>query len=331
MGDIMFEKNIILSIVVIFYNNEDYIEKCLKSIAPFINENIELVLVNDGSTDNSYKLAKNLVSGYNNIKLLSQINSGISAARNMGLKESKGKYIVFIDGDDYLNESISLEQIVELIETYGEDIYLFKTIKYFENKKKFSFDNFSFSQEQFNIQNKDKKLQLLINNKIFARVSRVIVKKNLLIKNNLFFNEKVVYEDEEWFLKTILMSKNIYFIDQNFYIYRKRNNSLTSTRTTSKVKDLLEIINNCYNFIISDNWSKNSIKYFRSAMVRCLRIVFTNASKFDDTYYYLNWYSDNKKIVYYIIKNNYFLKIIINLLGPQRAFKIYKKIKKIMN
>ena len=92
-----------LSIIIICYNNEKYIKNCLDSVIRKLNNNIEIIIVDDGSTDSSYNIISKRIVNIENIKLISIKNSGISIARNVGLKNAVGKYIMFIDGDDYIN------------------------------------------------------------------------------------------------------------------------------------------------------------------------------------------------------------------------------------
>ena len=91
-----------ISIIVPVYNVENYLVKCIESILNQSFKNFELILVNDGSNDNSLNICKKYIEIDNRIKLISQINKGLSAARNTGLRYAKGNYICFIDSDDFV-------------------------------------------------------------------------------------------------------------------------------------------------------------------------------------------------------------------------------------
>ena len=100
------EKNKIISVIVPIYNVEEYLEECLESIRNQTYTNIEVILVNDGSTDGSIEICERFCQQDNRFKLLTQENQGLSAARNRGVKESIGEYIMFVDSDDVVKENI---------------------------------------------------------------------------------------------------------------------------------------------------------------------------------------------------------------------------------
>lgn len=129
----MNSKNLV-SVIVPVYNAEHFIEKCIHSILNQSYKNIELILVNDGSTDNSVKICDSFAKIDNRIKLIHQANSGPSVARNNGIYNAKGKYIQFIDADDYIEENM-IETLVNEMEK-GLDIVIcgYKRIFKEENK-----------------------------------------------------------------------------------------------------------------------------------------------------------------------------------------------------
>ena len=107
----------LISVVVPVYNVEQYLKKCLDSIIKQKYNNLEIIIVNDGSTDNSQKICQEYVKKDKRIKLITQKNQGLSAARNTGIDNAHGKYISFVDSDDYLD----LEFINELYNTIIEN------------------------------------------------------------------------------------------------------------------------------------------------------------------------------------------------------------------
>ncbi|MGN1139127.1 MAG: glycosyltransferase family 2 protein [Ruminococcus sp.] len=103
-------KDVLLSIIIPVYNAEKFIDRCLKSITNEIAENTEVVIVDDGSTDNSYEICKSFENQYSSFRVIHKNNEGVSVARNVGIENSRGKYILFLDADDWLetgwNENI---------------------------------------------------------------------------------------------------------------------------------------------------------------------------------------------------------------------------------
>ena len=117
------EREILLSIIIPVYNVQDYIGKCLNSLIT-VDERIEIFVVDDGSPDNSSEIVKDIMKNYSNIHYIHKENGGVSSARNLGIALSKGKYIGFVDGDDYVDE-LYLSKLLEYIETIDFDLLCF--------------------------------------------------------------------------------------------------------------------------------------------------------------------------------------------------------------
>jgi N-acetyllactosaminide beta-1,6-N-acetylglucosaminyl-transferase len=124
--------DVLISIIVPVYNAEKYIEKCVGSLIKQTYEKIEIILIDDGSKDNSYKICKEMQSRDSRIISLSKSNGGASSARNRGLKEAKGEYIAFVDADDYVEKDY-VQIMYEAIEKNGSDIAICKPIKQYDD------------------------------------------------------------------------------------------------------------------------------------------------------------------------------------------------------
>ena len=122
-----------LTIIIAAYNVEKYIEKCLTSLVNQTYKNLEILVVNDGSTDNTKKLIEKYEKEYENLKLLNKENGGLSSARNLGLQNTKTKYVTFVDGDDYL-ELNTYEVIMKKIEEEKADLGIFNFKKVYSQK-----------------------------------------------------------------------------------------------------------------------------------------------------------------------------------------------------
>lgn len=114
-----------LSIIIPVYNVEKFVAKCLNSILEQFDDNhVEIVIVNDGSTDNSNKIIQETIEGKKGITYVLQENQGLSVARNVGLKYSRGTYVWFIDSDDYLSEG-AIGKVLSIIDNKDADVYAF--------------------------------------------------------------------------------------------------------------------------------------------------------------------------------------------------------------
>ena len=133
------------SIVVAAYNVAEYLEECVNSLANqnFPNSEYEVVIVDDGSTDGqTANLCDQLTSKYEVVRTIHQENGGLSSARNTGIKESKGDYLLFVDGDDFWSNPEFLHTLSENIENYQSDVIVFSYNKYYgsDDSVKVSFD-----------------------------------------------------------------------------------------------------------------------------------------------------------------------------------------------
>ena len=133
-----------LSIIVPIYNKEKYIKECLESIIKGIElnnygylkkeDNIEIILINDGSTDSSIEICNKFKENDNRIKIITKKNAGLGMARNTGLENANGEYVYFIDSDDYIEETL-IEDNIKLMKEYKLDISTFGAILFEKNEK----------------------------------------------------------------------------------------------------------------------------------------------------------------------------------------------------
>ena len=129
-------KKPVITVIVPVYNTEKYIEKCIDSLKEQTMNNIEIIVINDGSTDNTLKILKKLASGDNRIKIINQSNQKQGAARNRGLDLAKGEYIAFVDADDWIDLDY-LEKMHNTALKYRADIAVSSMVR--EKEKKFKY------------------------------------------------------------------------------------------------------------------------------------------------------------------------------------------------
>lgn len=227
------------SIIVPVYNIENYIEYCIESIIRQTFKNYELIIVDDGSVDESANIVDRYKT-FKNIKVYHKKNGGLSDARNFGIKHASGQYLMFVDGDDFLYDKYSLEKIANSIKT-KPDILQYRMVYYYDKNKKYVHSK--------NIQQlaSNKTLYVLheLNKNSDVSISACDkVVKNQLIKNyKLYFEKGLSSEDLQWSLKLYLKANEVCILDSEIYAYRQqRPNSISSTKTTKKVESLYYII-----------------------------------------------------------------------------------------
>lgn len=283
------EKNII-SIIVPVYNVEKYLENSIKSlINQTIFEKLDIILIDDGSTDNSAKICHKFSKMYNNIKFISQKNGGVSSARNLGLDIACGKYITFFDADDLVENNI-YEKLLYLIEKNNSSLALVDFSFVYENKevKKRSFI-------KKNIKGKKVLLKMFLSGEI---ISKNLVDK--LFRKNLIGNLK--------FEKDFRVGEDYYFL----YNYLKKSESIEIDSTKSLYKYIQHKE--------STMKSEFSNKYFDTILLS--EKILSEYDKNDDLYNFSKAFAvfEKLKVVEYMMfldkENNYlkqkkeFLKII---------------------
>src|SRR5699024_7536935 len=128
------EKMFKVSVIVPVYNSEKYLTQCIESLIEQTYDNIEIIIVNDGSTDNSGMICKDFEERDNRVKVFNIPNSGVSTARNIGIEKSKGDYITFVDSDDWVDRNM-IEFAVEKITVDNSDIVMWSYLKAFKNEE----------------------------------------------------------------------------------------------------------------------------------------------------------------------------------------------------
>lgn len=309
----------VISIIVICYNNEKYIKKCLSSILCQLNNKVELIVVNDGSIDNSSMIIEETLKGTLNTKFITIENSGISNARNTGIEKSNGEFLIFVDGDDFISYN-SLDCILNYIENNSFDLLLLNTIKYYEISDKYEKEILTIKK------NKNIEIHELIDNKIFGRAWRFVYNRNLIIQNNIRFHRNLIYEDEEWIPKVIFFANKIDYLDIPYYFYRKTQNTITTQKTINNIKNLMEITKSSYEWYLKQN-KKSDDNYIFFSLARCVRNILSSMFYLNDNekIYVREWFNLNKKMIYNILKFNKKYKILLRTFGLYYGTKIYKK------
>lgn len=212
----------LVSIIVPMYNVEKYIEKCITSLIEQTYKNCEIIIVNDGSEDKSKEIAEKIAIQNNNIKIINQKNSGVSVARNTGIENANGDYIIFVDADDYLAEDF-VEYMVKLIKTNNSEFaYSISNFKK-ENEEK---TRNEFIKEISN----EESVGLLLSPDVTVGCWNKIYKKDMLTKNNIFFKTDLFYGEGLFFIISVSKyAKNITIGNKKVYYYRRNNENSATT------------------------------------------------------------------------------------------------------
>ena len=242
------------SIIVPMYNVEKYIDKCIKSIISQSYKDFEVIIVNDCSSDNSLQIAKLWQSKSDKIQIIDkEMNSGLSETRNKGIIQARGNYFLFVDSDDYI-ESDTLEEFNRIIEQYKPDIIYGGVIQKYESGRTLYKYGFVSKPDTLYISKDYMKIELKHRN-LFAMAQCGIYRRELIIKNNLFFKSAILHEDEEWTPRVLMNANSIYLSKKYFYYYLKREGSITTKK--DRTKNGIDLLQTCLEL---ENYANQNLK-----------------------------------------------------------------------
>ncbi|EOX4833366.1 glycosyltransferase [Vibrio sp. D415a] len=253
----MSNNNPLVSIIVPIYNVEEYLPECLDSAVQQTYRNIEIIAIIDGSQDNSINIAKQYRDEDPRIKVIEQTNQGLSAARNTGIKNSRGDFLFFLDSDDWL-EKDAIEKL--LLHSTGYDIVSGRVTKFYQEDKRYEDYRKRRIIGKLDLDKKFFSLEFVVWNKLYRKE----------VLDNIWFVPGLIHEDEEFYWQVFTKKLRIYSICDNVIFYRIRKNSIMN----SKVNDVnyqnnfVKIIDSAYSTMKGSNklkysFYKTAIKYLR--------------------------------------------------------------------
>ena len=225
----------LLSVIVPVYNREKYLEECLETIINQEYKNIEILIIDNGSTDGSRAIINQYEAKDSRIKSYFTENLGVSAARNLGIAESKGEYIAFVDSDDWIDIKMYLEMINK-IEDNNCDVALCSFVREVTQQVKWN-EILPFKSEE-KLEGEDLYKRLVLNlvsfederkESIMGAIWRCVFKAELIKKNEIFFDVQMHFaEDLIFCLDAFLKSNSVFILNKAFYHYRFTESSITS-------------------------------------------------------------------------------------------------------
>lgn len=320
-----------VSVIIPAYNIEKYIERCLVSIKNQSEKNIEIIVVNDGSTDDTLKVINEVALNDKRFIIIDKKNEGIIEARKSGFDIAKGKYILFVDGDDWisLNTISSLYNYAEInnLDIVVNNAWSTDGI----NKKAFNTFNENVVDEMRN-----DPLKYFLIDQILPSMWGKLIKKEYIIKNNISFVRKLNYAEDlasvaAWFMN----SPKVDFIEERYYYYYQRSDSI-SKKPNEKIIEIIDSVNFIKNKLnecnllnkYNEEFEKLSYRHiFVSKILRINKIYKYRKSVFDgykkmninigkNKYIKeeLNYYNFNYKLRVYLYNVNYYLGELYDVL-----------------
>jgi Glycosyltransferases involved in cell wall biogenesis len=242
-----------ISLIIPVYNVEQYLEDCLNSVVAQTFHDYEVICVNDGSTDGSKWILEEYQRKCPQIKIISQSNKGLSAARNAGIQAAKGDYLFFLDSDDWI-EPNTLEMLAR--KQSGEDLICFNGRRSFEDG---TIEEPDSGIEEMQLTGWEYYNKYALVSRKFHFVCSVLrlYRREYLLQNNLFFENGIYHEDNLFTPVACYYAQTVKVIPDCLYTYRIREGSITTTINFKRIKDLIWIDNKLATFFNSINSIEN--------------------------------------------------------------------------
>ena len=230
-----------VSIIVPIYNSEKYLINCLDSLVNQTLDNIEIILINDGSTDDSKNFIKKYTKKYCNIEYFDKKNEGIGVSRNFGIEKSKGKYIAFVDSDDYVSINFA-KNMYDFCENNNLDMAVcdyYRINEITHEKDIFEIEDFEITDLESN-----KALIYKLNHSPWNK----LYKRELFLKNNIYFPTDLKYEDAAVVIPLLKYASKIGKFNEplNYYIIHNNSETTVMDKRVFDIFKILDIVNNYY-------------------------------------------------------------------------------------
>ncbi len=276
-----------ISVIVPVYNVEKYIEKCLNSLINQTLEEIEIIIVNDGTKDNSMKIVKRFQERYpKKIVCLEKENGGLSDARNFAIPYAKGEYIAFLDSDDYVENNM-YKDMYELAKKENSDMVECDFYWEYPNKTKVDIGEYYYNKKEML-----EKVRVVAWNKL--------IKREILEKTKIKFPNGYRYEDVEFTYKLIPYLEKISFLKKPCIHYVQREESISNLQN-ERTKEIFDVLDHVINYYkeknIYDEY-KEQLEYIYTRYLLCsslLRMVKVNDKEIREKLIEMTWTNLNTK------------------------------------
>lgn len=217
-----------VSVIIPVYKTEEFLKECIESVLSQSLEDMEIILIDDGSPDNCPHICDEYVVQYSHIKVIHKPNGGLSQARNYGIREARGEYILFLDSDDFWAEKDGLESLIKVADYYHCDVLNFQ-YQYFDNDKKIVSGPLKLiDADRMKGMDKAGEFEYLMNHSYYIACAwNKVIRRELLVTNDIYFQDGTTSEDIEWCARLAIYASSMKASNCSFYRYRQRQGSIT--------------------------------------------------------------------------------------------------------
>lgn len=325
-----------VSIIIPVFNVEKYLNECLHSAVNQNFDDYEIIIINDGSTDCSMKVADEYKNKYPNITIINQDNKGQSSARNKGIDLSRGKYVYFLDSDDFIDSNL-LKDNYEIAEKNNLDIVCFDANVFYENnmlKNKIIFKYDRTNHLDDRIMDGIEFYKVCKEKSVYSSSPCIqFFKKEFLISNSIKFKEGIIHEDELFTITALISNPRIKYINKKYFNRRVRENStMTSKKSMKNVLGFEIAANELMQISKKRNLEEKKIEIIleRAETLYNIAIGLSYIIKNQGNYekYEMSLFEDRIKSSITNIKTKS-IKLKIKARYPYLSYKIWKLIKSI--
>lgn len=256
-----------VSVVIPVYKVEKYLEQCVDSVLNQNYPSIEVILVDDGSPDRCPQICEEYAKNYECVKVIHKENGGLSSARNCGMQAATGKYIMFLDSDDWWNENIKLEKLIQKVEEVQDaEMTCFCALNYIQQQGLVLRHDASFYEHEKGILTKEQYYQKVVKQGNLQETAYTkIFSKQFLMDNKLLFQEGLLGEDTEWMFRVLRKANRVLIMNEPLVVYRYgREGAITNTISIKNVMDILVVISQSvdyYKYKSGDNLRKYELAH----------------------------------------------------------------------
>ncbi len=318
----------LLSIVIPVYRVEKYVAECLNSIFSQKHNDVEIVIVDDGSPDNSMTIVHSLIEKKNNCRVVNQMNQGLSMARNVGMREASGDYIWFVDSDDWLLPN-SIEFIFQCInDNPNVDVFSSVLEEHYESsgliRREYDPPSTIISGKKYlNARYKQ------------GAVQRFVFKRSFIEKNELNFYPGILHEDGLWGFKCLYLANEVMILNRSIYAYRIRNSgSIMSSVSIKSANDLLFIHKQLKEFMY-ERVAREDWNWYQFCIYNVIECIFKFSINIIDSKEFGSFYNANRDYLrqesfFLLRKKGCILYAIRMICFPKQYFLLKKKVKKFL-
>lgn len=266
------------SVVIPVYKVEEYLDQCVQSVLQQTYSNLEIILVDDGSPDRCGAMCDHWAEKDDRIRVVHQENGGLSAARNTGIRNATGDYILFLDSDDWWETDTVLDTIAKQLEQTPVDVLSFNYRKSFDGVLQPAY----FDETLLSSQHPESVTQIIQNDRWINGACNKALSRKLLTENQLYFRLGITSEDIDWTLRVALKAETFAFCKVCVFVYRQHSASISHTVAPRNVQMLCDNVHTCVQLLgTTDETRADALKPYVAYQYGTLIYNVANLSKSD--------------------------------------------------